>query len=99
MRAASLWAASPVLFFAVRRPGCVLCRDTAKQLWAGARARLEARGVRLVAVVHEWIDREVAAFHTDAFWPGELYHDPERAFYKAFSEGGDRVRTQSALTL
>jgi hypothetical protein len=32
VKAASLWASSPVLIFALRRPGCVLCRDTAKKV-------------------------------------------------------------------
>lgn len=35
VRAATLWAQSPVLIFALRRPGCVLCRDTAKKVRAG----------------------------------------------------------------
>ena len=32
VRAATLWAQSPVLVFALRRPGCVLCRATAKKV-------------------------------------------------------------------
>ncbi|KAI8465304.1 MAG: R53.5-related protein [Monoraphidium minutum] len=98
LRAASLWASSPVLVFAVRRPGCVLCRDTAKQFWA-ANEQFAAAGVKLVCVVHEWIDREIAAFHTPEYWPGDIYFDADKAFYKAFSEDGQSVRTQSALSL
>jgi len=58
VRAATLWAKAPVLFLALRRPGCILCRDTAKKVW-GARQQFEAAGVQLVCVAHEWIDREV----------------------------------------
>lgn len=36
----------------------VLCRDEAQKLWA-ERAALEAVGLKVVCVVHEWIDREV----------------------------------------
>lgn len=36
----------------------VLCRDEAQKLWA-ERAALEAVGLKVVCVVHEWIEREV----------------------------------------
>lgn len=39
-------------------PHSVLCRDEAQKLWA-ERAALEAVGLKVVCVVHEWIDREV----------------------------------------
>lgn len=37
----------------------VLCRDEAQKLWA-ERAALEALDLKVVCVVHEWIDREVS---------------------------------------
>lgn len=40
-------------------PCSVLCRDEAQKLWA-ERAALEALGLKVVCVVHEWIDREVS---------------------------------------
>jgi len=43
--------------------------------------------------------RQIAAFHTDAFWPGPLYHDADKAFYRALSDDGKSLRTQSALSL
>ncbi|GBF95114.1 hypothetical protein Rsub_07698 [Raphidocelis subcapitata] len=98
VRAATLWAKQPVLFFVLRRPGCVLCRDTAKKVY-GARGAFEAAGVRLACVAHEWLPAEIAAFNTDDYWPGEVYLDADKAFYKAFSEDGKSVRRQSALTL
>lgn len=94
IKAADLWAASPVFVYAVRRPGCVLCRDEAQKLWT-ARAQLEEAGLRVVCVVHEWIDREIAAF-VPAYWGGDVYHDADQAFYKLFGEGGG-VRTASVL--
>lgn len=39
-------------------PCSVLCRDEAQKLWA-ERAALEGLGLKVVCVVHEWIDREV----------------------------------------
>lgn len=36
----------------------VLCREEAVKVW-GDRAKFEAAGVRLVCLVHEWIDRSV----------------------------------------
>jgi hypothetical protein len=43
-----------------RRPGCVLCRDEAQKLWKEQQALSDA-GLKVVCVVHEWIDREVSA--------------------------------------
>lgn len=94
--AAELWKTSPVFVYAIRRPGCVLCRDEAQKLWT-ARAQLEDAGLRVVCVVHEWIDREIAAF-VPTYWGGDVYHDADRAFYKLFGENGT-VRTASSLGL
>lgn len=37
----------------------ILCRDEAKKIWA-AHEELEASGLRVVCVVHEWIEQEVS---------------------------------------
>lgn len=50
----------------LRRPGCLLCREEAVKVWADRQA-FEAAGVRLVCLVHEWIDREIAAFAPE-YW-------------------------------
>jgi hypothetical protein len=44
VRAATLWATTPVLFFALRRPGCILCRDTAKKVRCAALRQLTLQG-------------------------------------------------------
>ncbi|KAF8058031.1 prxl2a [Scenedesmus sp. PABB004] len=93
--ARELWAEKPVFIYAIRRPGCVLCRDEAQKLW-DARAELEAAGLRVVCIVHEWIDREIAAF-APAFWGGEVFFDKDKAFYKLFGQGS--LRTGSALAM
>lgn len=56
------------------------CRDHAVKVWEHQK-ELEQAGVKLVCVVHEWIEREINAY-SPAFWPGELYHDVDKAFYK-----------------
>jgi len=93
--AKQLWESQPVFIFAIRRPGCVLCRDTAQQVWA-AHEQLEEAGLKVVCVVHEWIDREINAFLPD-YWGGEIYHDVDKAFYKVFGEGN--VRTSGSWSL
>lgn len=85
IEAASLWTAQPQVVIILRRPGCVLCRDEAQKLWA-CKPELDKLGVGLVCVVHEWIQREVDAF-VAGFWPGPLYHDVDKAFYKALNGG------------
>ncbi|KAG2500213.1 hypothetical protein HYH03_001791 [Edaphochlamys debaryana] len=83
--AKTLWENGPVAVLVLRRPGCVLCRDEAQRLWE-RRAAFERLGVKLVCVVHEWIQREVDAF-SPGFWPGPLYHDPSKSFYGALNGG------------
>eukprot|EP00878_Enallax_costatus_P017368 GHUV01018241.1.p1 GENE.GHUV01018241.1~~GHUV01018241.1.p1 ORF type:complete len:174 (+),score=25.14 GHUV01018241.1:166-687(+) len=93
--AKTLWEKQPVFVYCIRRPGCVLCRDEAKKLWK-QHDTLEAAGLRVVCVVHEWIDREVNAF-VPAYWGGEIYHDVGKAFYRTFGHG--QVRIASSLSL
>jgi len=42
--------------------------------------------VRLVDVLHENIPEEVDAYHP-AYWPGEIYLDQEKTFFKALHGG------------
>jgi len=44
----------------------VLCREESIKVW-NARQQFEEAGVRLVCVLHEWIDREVDAFRPE-YW-------------------------------
>ncbi|KAJ9514469.1 hypothetical protein QJQ45_016199 [Haematococcus lacustris] len=73
----------------------VLCRDEAKRLWQ-LHEKAEALGISMNCVVHEWREREIEAF-APAYWPGPLYHDVDKAFYKAL--GGGQVVKGSSLSL
>ncbi|KAG1663013.1 hypothetical protein FOA52_016028 [Chlamydomonas sp. UWO 241] len=84
--AGSLWASQPAVILITRRPGCILCRAQATELWEGMHAELEAQGVSLVSVVHEWAQREIDAFHPK-FWPGTVYHDVDKNFFKYLGKG------------
>jgi hypothetical protein len=55
---AQLWLTLWGLISCYCADASVLCRDEAQKLWA-ERAALEAVGLKVVCVVHEWIDREV----------------------------------------
>ena len=47
----------------------MLCREQAIKLW-NARSQFEGAGVKLVLVVHEWIDREIKGFAPE-YWGEE----------------------------
>lgn len=85
MESQSLWKDRPVVVLAIRRPGCVACRAQAQDLWA-RRAELEAAGVGLAVVVNQTLPGELEDF-ADKFWPGDVYLDPSRAFYRALGQG------------
>lgn len=86
--ARELWENSPAVIVGIRRPGCILCREEAVKLWQ-AKEEFDKIGARIVCVVHEWKELEVNAFHP-TYWPGELYHDFNQDFYKAFGDGNLR---------
>ena len=98
--ASSLWSdGRPVVFYLLRRPGCLLCRATATKLWAAEAAITQAAGggtSRLVCVAHEWLPAEIDAFRT-GFWAGPIYKDEAKALFAAL--GGGTVRRASALSL
>lgn len=87
------WVPGP--YTAHRALPAVLCREEAVHLWT-EREKFEALGVRMVVVVHEWREAEVAAFHP-AYWGGELYFDPAKAFHAAVH--GGRVRRGNIFDL
>eukprot|EP00899_Mesostigma_viride_P004113 jgi/Mesvir1/13702/Mv02133-RA.1 len=89
--AQEFWKASPAVVFLARRPGCALCRATAKELWS-YKEKFDSLGVRLVAVVHENIPTEIEAFAPE-FWGGELYFDEQKGLFKAL--GGGQVMRSS----
>lgn len=95
VKARSLWETQPALILAVRRPGCVLCRAEALELWK-LKSELDSLNVNLVCFVHEWIEQEIASF-SPAFWPGPVYHDTQKEFYRGFGNG--KLRKANILSL
>lgn len=93
----SLWSKDnkPVLIYAVRRPGCLLCRDNAASIWA-KKDDFEKLGVTLAAVVHQALPAEIAAFQPQ-YWGGPLYLDAEKALYHALGDGTVRTAGLSGL--
>jgi peroxiredoxin len=93
-KAKDLWAERPVVILAVRRPGCQLCRAEVSEL-QGIKAQLDKAGVRLVAVLHEEREEQVAEFKSE-YWPaGELFLDETKEVFRAV--GGGQVRRGSLL--
>lgn len=96
---ASLWRDRPCVVYVLRRPGCILCRATAKRIGELAPA-LDALGVGMACVANQWLDAEVQAF-VDGYWPpsvGPVYLDAGQAFFTAVG-GGDKPRRLSLLGL
>ncbi|CAB3404676.1 unnamed protein product [Caenorhabditis bovis] len=73
---AKLFEPGPILVMAVRRPGCLLCRREAAQLYT-LQPFLKEHGIRMAAVVHETL----GANKFKEFFPSDVYLDTERHFY------------------
>ncbi|KAJ8760569.1 hypothetical protein K2173_015236 [Erythroxylum novogranatense] len=58
MKASQLWRDKPAVLLCIRRPGCIMCRAEAHQLYA-KKPIFDGLGVRLYAVLHENIESEV----------------------------------------
>lgn len=94
MKASDLWATKPTIIFCIRRPGCVMCRAEAHQLYS-RKPIFDALGVQLVAMVNELIEAEVRSFWP-RFWGGMILVDKNRDFFKAL--GGGTLAKESFLT-
>uniref|UniRef100_A0A0K0F1E4 Peroxiredoxin-like 2A n=1 Tax=Strongyloides venezuelensis TaxID=75913 RepID=A0A0K0F1E4_STRVS len=66
-----------VLVFAIRRPGCALCRKEGKDLVA-IKPELQKRDIRLIGVVHEY--KGVDGFR-EFFDDCDIYYDVDKKFY------------------
>ncbi|XP_024372646.1 uncharacterized protein [Physcomitrium patens] len=93
-KASNLWSEKATLFFCIRRPGCVMCRAEAHQLFA-RKPIFDALGVQLVAVLLEDIDEEVWAFWP-RFWAGMVVLDEKRDFFRAL--GGGKLMKDNLFT-
>lgn len=98
VRAGSLWKEGGAIVFAVRRPGCVLCREEA-QVLTSVLPRIHALGgeyekVRLVGVFKEALygGEDIRDF-SEFFQGAELFLDEENLFYKAFGSNTIKLFT------
>eukprot|EP00250_Pteridium_aquilinum_P001975 c12187_g1_i1 orf=347-1642(-) len=94
MKASDTWTTKPTIVFCIRRPGCVMCRAEAHQLYS-RKPIFDALGVQLVAVLNEFIDAEVRSFWP-RFWGGMIVVDKNRDFFKAL--GGGVLPKESFIT-
>ncbi|XP_058112444.1 uncharacterized protein LOC131255671 isoform X2 [Magnolia sinica] len=85
MKASELWLEKPVLLMCVRRPGCIMCRAEAHQLYL-RKPIFDALGFQLIAVLHEQIDAEVKDFWP-RYWGGIVILDRGLEFFKALGGG------------
>ncbi|CAN1320781.1 Peroxiredoxin-like 2A [Linum perenne] len=58
MKVSELWRDKPAIFLCVRRPGCIMCRAEAHQLYA-KKPIFDTMGIQLFAVLLEHIESEV----------------------------------------
>ncbi|KAF9593778.1 hypothetical protein IFM89_025403 [Coptis chinensis] len=85
LKASKLWRDKPVVLHCVRRPGCIMCRAEAHQLYA-RKPIFDALGIQLIAVLHEQIDSEVNDFWPH-YWGGMVILDRNKEFFKALGGG------------
>ncbi|XP_044487947.1 uncharacterized protein LOC123212810 [Mangifera indica] len=85
MKALELWREKPAVLLCIRRPGCIMCRAEAYQLYA-RKPLFDALGFQLFAVLHEYIDSEVKDFWPH-YWGGGVVYDQGREFFKALGGG------------
>ncbi|CAI0405191.1 unnamed protein product [Linum tenue] len=72
MKASELWRDKPAVILCIRRPGCIMCRAEAHQLYA-RKPLFDALGVQLYAVLHEHIESEVRRYWGGGGGGGVLY--------------------------
>ncbi|KAL6969661.1 hypothetical protein U1Q18_029369 [Sarracenia purpurea var. burkii] len=85
MKASELWREKPAVLLCIRRPGCIMCRAEAHQLYA-KKPIFDALGVQLFAVLHEHIEAEVKDFWPQ-YWGGVMLYDKGLEFFKAHGGG------------
>ncbi|KAG4402086.1 hypothetical protein AAZX31_02G117500 [Glycine max] len=94
LKVSELWRDKPAVFLCLRRPGCIMCRAEAHQLYS-RKAIFDALGVQLFAVLHEQIDSEVKDFWP-RYWGGVVLLDRGRDFFKAL--GGGKLLKEKFLS-
>ncbi|XP_061345868.1 uncharacterized protein LOC133291599 [Gastrolobium bilobum] len=94
LKASALWRDKPAVFLCLRRPGCIMCRAEAHQLFS-RKPIFDALGVQLFAVIHEHIESEVKKFWP-RYWGGVVLLDRGRDFYRAL--GGGKLLKEKFLS-
>ncbi|KAK9276743.1 hypothetical protein L1049_006279 [Liquidambar formosana] len=85
MKASELWRDKPAVLLCIRRPGCIMCRAEAHQLYA-KKPIFDALGIQLFAVLHEHIESEIKDFWP-RYWGGVVLFDRGMEFFKALGGG------------
>ncbi|ONK68241.1 uncharacterized protein A4U43_C05F9160 [Asparagus officinalis] len=85
MKASELWHDKPAIILCIRRPGCIMCRAEAHQLYS-RKPIFDAMGVQLVAALHEKIESEIKEFWP-RYWGGIVILDRGKDFFKALGGG------------
>ncbi|GMJ13418.1 hypothetical protein HRI_005011000 [Hibiscus trionum] len=85
MKASELWRDKPAVLLCIRRPGCIMCRAEAHQLYA-KKPIFDALGIQMFAVLHEHIESEVKDFWP-RYWGGVVILDRTMGFFKALGGG------------
>ncbi|KAL5828559.1 hypothetical protein ACOSQ3_018027 [Xanthoceras sorbifolium] len=85
MKASELWREKPAVILCIRRPGCIMCRAEAHQLYA-KKPIFDALGIQLFAVLHEYIESEVKDFWP-RYWGGVVAYDQSMEFFRALGGG------------
>ncbi|KAG0464468.1 hypothetical protein HPP92_020537 [Vanilla planifolia] len=94
VKASDLWAEKPTVLLCIRRPGCIMCRAEAHQLYS-RKPIFDALGFQLVAVLHEQIEPEVREFWP-RYWGGMVVLDQTLGFFKAL--GGGQLLKENFFT-
>ncbi|KAL5723362.1 hypothetical protein ACHQM5_006771 [Ranunculus cassubicifolius] len=94
MKASALWRDKPTIFLCVRRPGCIMCRAEAHQLYS-RKPIFDTMGIQLIAVLHEHMDSEIKDFWP-RYWGGVVILDHNMDFFKAL--GGGKLLKDKFIT-
>ncbi|KAK4788818.1 hypothetical protein SAY86_020137 [Trapa natans] len=94
VKASELWRDKPAVLLCMRRPGCIMCRAEAHQLYS-RKPIFDALGVQLFAILHEHIESEVKNFWP-RYWGGVVLLDRGMEFFKAL--GGGKLMKDSFIS-
>ncbi|KAL3501562.1 hypothetical protein ACH5RR_036011 [Cinchona calisaya] len=94
IKASELWRDKTALLLCLRRPGCIMCRVEAHQLYS-KKPIFDALGVQLFAVILEHMESEVKDFWP-RYWGGIVVYDRGMEFFKVL--GGGKLSTDKFIS-